>query len=172
MSSNIKLFELFPNEVFVETGTYSGDGVRCAISCGFENIRSVELSKKFYRKCKEKFKNNPEVHLFLGTSEDCLWDMIHDVDTNITFWLDAHFSKGRTQKGPELCPLLKELDIISKHSIKTHTIIIDDVRDIGTPNFGDITLDKVFEAIMKINSNYNIRFYNGVVKDDILVTTI
>ena len=64
MSSNVKLFSKFPNEVFIETGTWSGDGVQRAIEAGFFQIKSVESSADFYEYSKNLFLEEKKVELF------------------------------------------------------------------------------------------------------------
>jgi len=43
------LFEKYPNPVFIETGTYHGEGIQYALQAGFKNVRSVELSEPLYQ---------------------------------------------------------------------------------------------------------------------------
>jgi hypothetical protein len=169
MSSNVKLFSKFPNEVFIETGTWSGDGVQRAIEAGFFQIKSVESSADFYEYSKNLFLEEKKVELFFGKSEDHLWEMIKDVTVPITFWLDAHYSEGQTTND---FPLLKELDIISKHPIKNHVILIDDVRQMDTPAFGGIKREDVEKKIKNINNNYLIEYHDGYVANDVMVAII
>lgn len=116
------------NNVFVETGTYDGGCINVALSCGFQDIRSVEIYEPFYRECKNKFKNFSQVKLYLGDSIELLWKMIEDINEPITFFLDSHIiAQLRNDKlGKKEVPILEELEIIAKHPIKQHTILIDD----------------------------------------------
>lgn len=157
----------FPNHYFIETGTYNGEAVHMALDAGFKNIRSVELSPSHYQTCLEKFRGRSEIRLWLGESADCLPDMIADCDKPATFWLDAHYSQGDTVKGRNDPPLSEELMAISKHPIKTHTILIDD-------HLGPTVLP----LLQTINPNYRFRtidgfqYFNGaVLKDSILVAS-
>ena len=69
-------------------------------------------------------------------------------------------------------PILQELDQIKKHHIKSHTILIDDVRLFGTHEFDYVTLDQIIDKILEINPSYKISFVPGYVNNDILVAQI
>jgi len=177
MSGTAQLFSKYLNPVFVETGTYYGAGVQQALLAGFKDIRSVELSENLYKMCLEWFKKIPNIRLYHGNSSEKLWQMIADINEPITFWLDAHYSDSSTAKGPEFSPIIKELDIIKRHPIKTHIILIDDIKDMGTMYFDFVTREQVIEKIMTINPDYTITYENGVHGDrifynDILVAKI
>ena len=43
------------DRIFIETGTYIGDGVKTALRSGFEYIYSIELDTDRYNKCKQMF---------------------------------------------------------------------------------------------------------------------
>ena len=166
MVHNKTVFSKYLNNYFVETGTYQGLGVSLALEAGFKYIRSVELSDSLYMECLEKFKNYLNVKLYHGNSSEKLWEMISDIHEPITFWLDAHYSDSTTAKGPEFSAVMKELEIIKKHPIKSHTILIDDVRDMGTPYFDFVAKEHVIEKILEINPNYKISYENGSVSDN------
>jgi hypothetical protein len=65
---------------------------------------------------------------------------------------------------------------IKYHAIKTHTILIDDIRLIKSKanEFKDIEfdLDGLIDLIKSINPVYDISFVDGHVKNDILVAKI
>ena len=172
------LFEKYRQNrnVFVETGTYYGLGVQLAINAGFSSVSSVELSPALYGNAVRMYNNHPQVKLYHGTSESRLWEMIKDVNEEIVFWLDAHRADGIM--GPEVSPIIKELTIIRRHPIKTHVIMIDDVRHMGTEHFGMITQQEVIERVLAINSSYKIVYEDGSIDDnrifpkDILVACV
>lgn len=166
------VFEKFPNPYFVETGSYRGDGIQMAIETGFPCIYSIELSPLHYKHCKKRFASVPSVHLVLGDSSKHLKKILAKIDAPITFWLDGHYSSGNTAKGKTNCPLLEELAAIANHPIKTHTILIDDVRLLGTHEFDFIELEKIVEAILQINPDYIIGFEDGYAPRDILTAYI
>ena len=74
---------------------------------------------------------------------------------SITFWLDSHWS-GVADVGcdPEtICPILYELDQIKKHPIKSHVIMIDDIR-LMIPEHFKVTKEEIVNKIMEINPAY------------------
>lgn len=164
MASNENLFEKYLNEVFVETGSCVGVGIDRAIKAGFKDVYSIELSKELFEVCTGYFKSNANVHLVFGDSRYVLKDIINKINVPITFWLDAHISGGLTV-GELIPPLIEEIEIIKNHHIKTHTIMIDDLRCWGWT-------EKLKEAILLINPEYKFILEDGTVEKDILVAII
>lgn len=174
MPASLEFFKRYANPVFVETGTYLCEGIELALGAGFGEVRSVELSEKLFGKAQTKYAGRSNIKLYHGTSETRLWDMIADIRTPITFWLDAHFSGGITVKGPEMSPVMKELAIIGRHPVKNHVIMIDDRRQVGTADFDFVTEAQIREAILAINPAYKIFYDTGsraqaMFVDDIIV---
>jgi len=179
MSINFSLLK-YRNPVFVETGTNKGYGVQCALNACFGKIYSIELSKELYEKCKAKFANqvqNGKVELLLGDSSVKLIDVLKQLSQRATFWLDAHWSADNpeTVRGDIDVPLMKELELIHKHCVKTHTILIDDVKAFGKTDkedWSNVQLDLVIKKLKSINSGYKIFFEKGKVANDVLVAEI
>jgi hypothetical protein len=128
MPATAEIFARTPNCVFVETGSYLGDGIQAALDAGFQRVISIELSDKYFALCQERFANDVRVTLVQGDSALILGEVISQISTNITFWLDGHYSAGDTAQGVVMIPLLEELQAIADHPIKTHTLLIDDMR--------------------------------------------
>lgn len=165
-------FKKFPNRFFVETGSYEGEGISQAVNAGFAEIHSIELSELFYAKCQERFKNQSNVHLWLGDSGVILQNIISTISEPITFWLDGHWSGEPTARGKTNTPILEELNAIQRHPIKTHIILIDDVRCFGQEEFDYIKLSGIIRKIFEINRNYKITYARGHKHNDILVAQI
>lgn len=165
-------FRQFPNACFVETGSYLGEGIQWALDAGFSQIISIELEPSLHEYCKKQFSQFQSVHLVHGDTSFVLHDVIKDIHTPITFWLDAHYSGISTAKGNSYSPILLELEAIKMHPIKNHTILIDDVRLMGTYEFDFVTLDQIINKIKDINPNYQLSFLNGYVENDILVAQV
>lgn len=190
MPLTVEVLKKYRTSNFVETGTFVGNGVKIAIECGFRNIYSVELSEKLYRDNVERFKDFKNVNLFCGSSEETLARIIKDISGPITFWLDAHYSGGVTEMGQSNCPILCELEIIGSHPVRTHTILIDDIRLFGKNYlaheelremdeterkqflFEDIEIATIQETILKTNNNYRFRYENGHKEADVLAAFI
>lgn len=171
-SSSRKTFTPHRNKIFVETGSYIGKGIKSAMRAKFKEIHSIELSEKYYNICKNKFINNSQVNMHLGDSGKILFDIISGINEPITFWLDGHCSGGDTALGESCTALLQELEQIKRHPIKSHTILIDDVRLFGTKEFDYISKETIIEKLLEINPNYKISYQNGHVKNDILVAKV
>lgn len=151
--------------VLVETGTYMGDGVRTALELGFKRVISIELNKDFAKRAKDEFSSDSRVTIIQGDSALILWDAIKDVPDRITFWLDGHVFPGQEdlKLGVKSCPLIEELEQISRHPIKNHVLMIDDMSSLPK---GGIYKDPTFsqsdveDAIRKINGAYNISYFD------------
>lgn len=171
-TTTVDVFRKFPNKYFVETGTYAGDGVQNALQAQFQEIYSIELSPYHYQCSSDRFRTHSNVHLFLGNSAYTLSSVLKEIDAPATFWLDSHYSSGTTARGETNTPILAELEAIRLHPIKTHTILIDDVRLFGTIEFDYIELNEIIAKLFEINPNYRISFEDGHVQKDVLVARI
>jgi hypothetical protein len=168
----------YTNDVFIETGTYKGDTLEFVRQSNkFKILKSMELSEPYHRRCSERFVKYENVTVHHGNSRYDLVNIIRDIHTEITFWLDSHWSGGAENFeigcDPELkCPVLHELDQIKNHPIKTHTIMVDDIRLMDGSHF-EVTLDQINKKILEINPNYKIVFYNDeCAEKDVLVAYI
>ena len=162
------------NPYFLETGTANGDCVRLALEVGFEKIFSIELNNFLQEeniKNYQSFIDEGRVNLITGDSLLELSNIIPALDKPTTFWLDAHVDDGPA--GVKKCPLYEELRSIKLSSIKNHTILIDDMRCIGSGNWGvGIDIDTLIRLILEINPNYRICFEDGSVPGDVLAASI
>lgn len=111
-----------------------------------------------------------QLQLIEGDSGTELEKLINGLDCEFAFWLDAHAGAAKYGRGNDDSPLLKELEIIKKHHIKTHVIAIDDVHLFGTTqydkktgqilcDYSKVTYNKVHNKIKEINPNYDIGVY-------------
>jgi len=166
-----ELFQKYMNPVFIETGTYMGDGVQLALDAGFKKIYSIELTGELYEKCMERFKGNTAIHLIHGDSYLVLDDLLKLINEPITFWLDGHFAGPGTSMGKYESPLMQELEAIGRHSIKTHTLLIDDLRCWSLKNQGFNT-KTIMNKCFQINHDYKFTFENGYVHNDILAVRV
>jgi hypothetical protein len=132
---------------FVETGTHLGHGVQYALDHGFEQILSCEFMSDRHEHCMKRFEKNDNISLYLGTSLDCIPKMLKVINDKSCFWLDAHDEGGGV-------PTFEELELIKNHSIKNHTIIIDDI-----PTYFSDKIDALENLIFSINKNYKIEYF-------------
>lgn len=176
-TASVELFRSYPNEVFIESGSFIGDGIQCALCAGFKTIYSIEISESLYLKCVERFRDKDNVHLIHGDSPLILNRLLSDINVPITFWLDGHNSGTDgdtgivTTYGKYERPLIYELDIIQRHHIKTHTLIIDDLR-LWTMEENGFDIKTIIEKCLEINSQYEFTFRDGYIKNDILIAWV
>jgi len=156
--------------IFIETGTSVGGGVLMALLSGFQEVHSMEIVEEKYEIAKEMVgRKTKGVHLYLGDSSELLPNILAEIKEPVLFWLDAHSSE---EKATVKWPILNELSIIAAHPIKTHTILIDDVRCFGSSDFDEITLAQIKEILLQINPMYEITFEPGYIDADVLVAKI
>jgi hypothetical protein len=170
MPTKSETFKKFPNEVFIETGSFMGDGIQNAIDAGFKKIISIELSDKYFEISTKRFENNSSVTIFKGDSYKVLPTILEDINTTVTFWLDGHHSCGDTALGDYWAPLIQELHAIKNHRINNHTIIIDDMRCWEEPNpVHGFYKEDLFKILKEININYKFEYEDGSQKNDVLI---
>ena len=104
----------FNYSTFIETGTYLGDMVEAQKS-SFKKVISIELSNELFLKAKKRFKNDSNVLIVQGDSGKQLPEILKTVNEPAIFWLDGHYSEGKTAKGDKDCPIFEELDAIFDH---------------------------------------------------------
>ena len=178
----IKPLLKYVNSVFLETGTFRGDTIYQVANndvCKPQKIISLELSNVFFNNCVERFKDDSKIVIHYANSKYELYNIIKNIDSHITFWLDSHWS-GIANVGCDvetICPILEELQQIKQHNIKTHTIMIDDIRLMNSsrnPFDGfPISTEQIIKIILEINPNYIIKYYgDGLASKDILVAYI
>lgn len=169
-------FTPYLNPVFIESGSYGGNGIRAALRAGFKKIISIELSDYYYEYCvNQNF--GYRVKLIKGDSILVLPKVLKNINKRCTFWLDGHYmSEERTPIGIMPVPLMEELKIIAKHHIKDHTILIDDMRLLRNheAEWKDLPycVCDIEEFIHTINPNYKIHYDSGVVENDILIAQV
>jgi hypothetical protein len=170
MPTNSSIFLKYKNLVFIETGSYKGEGIQSAIESGFNKIYSIELSEYYFKYCVEKFKERSDVKIIKGDSSIELKNLLDIINEPVTFWLDGHYSEGKTAKGEKYSPLMEELEIIKSHFIKTHTIIIDDLRCWKKNENYNFDVEDIKNKLFEINKNYTFIIEDSTkFKQDILV---
>lgn len=142
----------YKRRIFIETGTYDGDGIKAAIGAGFEEIWSIELVQARYEACKAKFAAYSNVHILQGDSGSTIANVLQSIKEPVTFWLDAHGEPGYDD------PVIGELRAISATGIKNHILLLDDIWESDPASQERI---KLRERIREINPNYKISFIDG-----------
>lgn len=126
-SSIMEYKKIYGPRIFIETGTYEGDMVN-RMKDRFEKIYSIELGDKLYKKAVRRFARYTHIKILNGDSAVVLPKLLTEINEPALFWLDAHYSTGKTVCGDICSPIEKELKGILNHKINRHIIIIDDAR--------------------------------------------
>jgi hypothetical protein len=152
--TTFELFEKYKSNhnIFFETGTHHGDGVIKALKLNFNKILSVEIDQNYFLECYDKFSEEISqniVHLYFGDSNACMYHMLESVKEPALFWLDGH------PDGISGNPLWGELESLKNHSIKNHTILIDDIPIYFDPK-------QVESKLLEINPNYTFTYENAL----------
>ncbi len=115
-------------EVFVETGTFKGDSLAAASEV-IRECHSVELSKEYFSLARQRFSQQPNVHLNLGDSAEYLSNLASELVNRPTlYWLDAHWCVADNTAGDESqSPLLEEIKALGKLGAAS-VLCIDDAR--------------------------------------------
>lgn len=174
-------------EIYLETGLYKlneNSSIKKALSCDFNRVYSIELEKKWIDYA------SPQLMDYINQNKCCL---IHDDSANLEkyiinnsdfenkkaiFFLDAHVDNTDIHT-PHLfkCPVIAELNAISKLKRNDHIICVDDIRIIkGSSPWGETAFNNYYDEMLKqiknINENYKIDFIQGVVEKDLLIAYI
>lgn len=167
-------FKTYKNNVLIEGGTSLGWGTATALKAGYQKVYTIELMQNLFEDAQKNFAKEiaeGTVVSISGDTQTVLSNILKEVNSTATFWLDAHFGKKYKGESPR-CPLLVELDIIKQHHVKNHTLLIDDMRLFGKAAHDFISINEVKEKIYEINPNYEISFLNSNIKNDILLATV
>lgn len=161
--------------LFIETGTYLGQGIVAAHRFGFENIHSVELDKGLYDRAVGKYKDIANV--WHGDSPKTIETILTNLSPSETpaegfFWLDAHASGPLPGGASGGTPVLDELKMIKKYASSTSVIVIDDCRLFGCAEWSGVTKQEALDIIMDINPEYTISYEDGEIPQDVLVAHV
>ena len=147
--------ENFDINTYIETGTGSCASLGMA-KRHFENLYTIDI--KDFRKSAE----SNGAKFCHGNSITELPKILSEVKERAVIYLDAHII---CNEGKDL-PLMQELEIINSHFIKTHVIIIDDIRLLYRMKLNKQDLEK---KILSIKPDYTIEYIDdGVAHGDLL----
>ena len=157
--------------VFVESGTYLGATLQAALDSGhFQRVYSVELVRELYERARKLVKSNPAAQVFWGKSHEIFRQQIFplcDAKDHLFFFLDAHYSCGKTGGAHEPCPLMEELEAIrDAFPANGSVIVVDDTDDLGRddpclPGLHWPTRQEVEQIAYQINPQFVILDYSG-----------
>jgi hypothetical protein len=121
------------DKTWVETGTYLGE-TTAFLSEFSKIVYTLEPENSLFLRAAEKFKENSNVVIMGGSSEEKLLGLLNSFTNeeiqDVSFWLDGHYSAGITFQGDKETPIVFELNALEQFlpSITKVTIFVDDVR--------------------------------------------
>jgi hypothetical protein len=168
MAAKKNFFTNYPADIWIETGTYFGDGISEALEAGYEKVVSIELSDYYYEIAKRRFESDKRVFVHHGHSCKVLPGVLRDCSLSnkkAVLWLDAHYSACGTAGIEDPNPLMNELAIIKDLSVALDkrllpTIIVDDLRTFDKNTCG-FDINDIIHAIRAISHEYVFSFHDG-----------
>ena len=149
-------------QVFIETGTYTGHMVFGVLN-EFREIYSIELDPTLAEKARMRFMGYRHVHLIEGDSGQVLPEILKKISEPCLFWIDAHYSKGKTARGELDTPIAQELNcILGREGSERDVLLIDDARSYtGKGDYPD--LKSLEKSILDVRPDWIFE-----IKDDII----
>jgi len=120
--------------VFVEAGTYLGDTVAYMAKHAGQVI-SVELHDELWARAAERFAGDPAIDIRHGDASDVVPAVVAELTAPPLIWLDGHYSGEGTALGREDEPAAAILRSLGEVAPAGTTIVIDDLRLFGTPQY-------------------------------------
>jgi len=114
---------------FIETGTWKGETI-FGVEEYFDRLYTIEIKKELYQAAKDSYKGD-KITFINGDSSFEIEKLVKNLDDNVIFFLDGHWSKMDTGMGEKEIPLIEEIQAINKYFKKAAIIIIDDLRLFG-----------------------------------------
>ena len=116
---------------FIETGTYHGNTAVWA-AAHFDQVLTIEYAQSIYDETVAKHSALANIKFLFGDSRLLLKNIIEELTRPAIFWLDSHWSGGKTYGRADECPLLEEIQVINTASYN-HFLFIDDARLLTSP---------------------------------------
>lgn len=157
----LKFAAMYKAKIFVETGTYLGVMI-FAVKHAFDEVYTIELDEKLYRRAKRKFYNERNINMILGDSSKVLPGLLSKLDKPTIFWLDAHYSGGISAKGSTVTPIIHELCAILNHKLPNNVILVDDA-DLFTGENGYPTMKDIRNLVYGISTRFNVKNENNII---------
>ena len=88
------------------------------------------VARAILANAQKHFADYKNVQILNGTSEDIFPTLIPSLSGTVNFWLDGHYSAGKTFQGKRDTPILEELQAIGKNiqNFQRICVLIDDIR--------------------------------------------
>lgn len=152
----------FGCKTLVETGTYLGDMIARSRHL-FERLYTIEVDPQLYQKARTRFENDSAISVLLGDSKNELPKILSQLTTPAIFWLDGHYSGGCTGRGDLDTPVQAEVELILRHQVQGHVILVDDAR-LFTGISDYPSLDTFRDQLLKLKKNYSFSVDTDIIR--------
>jgi len=149
-------------KVLVETGTYGGSTIAASLGV-FARLYSIELSAGLHAAARCRFALWRKVKLYQGDSARELPKVLEELREPALFWLDAHYSGQDTARADSDTPVAQELQMIARHPVRDHVILIDDARLFDGKN-GYPTLEHCRQTAQRCWSSHQFSVAEDVIR--------
>jgi len=152
----------FGCKTLVETGTYLGDMIARTRHL-FDRLYTIEVDARLHANACARFSADPAVTVVLGDSAHELPKILERLTSPAVFWLDGHYSGGETGKGDLDTPIQIEVELILKHPVPGHVILVDDARLFDGSNDYP-TLDGFRKQLERLNGSYSFSVASDIIR--------
>lgn len=138
-------------ELFIETGSFEGDGIQAALDAGFKEVIGIEHATRLAGFCAARFAKDARVTIFHGDSILALPQLLSQLaNRRALVCLDAHFNTALAAGAGLPCPLLAELAAVAGVAAAGHGrhVILADRVHLFETQFGT-TVAEVGAALAK-----------------------
>jgi len=145
---------------WIETGTAKGDST--AVIAEFApRVVTIEPQADFHKAAQERFRDTPVVDARHGTSETVFPELLAELQGDVCFWLDGHYSGSITFQAESDTPIVLEMQTIEAHMphLGRVAVLIDDIRcfDPSLPDYKDYPpLDDVVDWARRCGLKWSI----------------
>lgn len=153
------------SDVFICLGIYASVSFEGAIGANFTKLYGIDEDPVLVEHAKIIIPDYLRYHKRRNISYDiqvgtlyALKRLIAQMRTSFTIVLGDNFPSIDEAR---VNTILRELEVIKEHPIKTHTILIDYINYAGTKRFGNITVEAIQQKLLEINPHYVFAFEKG-----------
>lgn len=171
MHPTINYFKEYKGDctVFIETGTYRGEGMIAAREAGFHEIHSVDIIE--HPDMLFKYDGVGTAKRYVDDSRNVLPWLLPKITGKIMFWLDGH---SQLMEGEEdNFPLMGELAAIAKHCKQPPIIMVDDYLYMTHPKVTGWNEHDVLTALHYVYGDaFHLQYLPNPIKNNILLAYV
>lgn len=152
--------------VFIETGTYRGEGMIAAREAGFHEIHSIDIVE--HPDILFKYDGVGTAKRYIQDSAECLEWLLPNIKEPYMIWLDAH--SQMLEGEDDNYPLMNEIGVIIRQKNKPNVVMVDDWLYMTHP---DVTgfIGGYMITLLK-QEGYKIKLLPNPIKNNILLAYV